>query len=109
MDAVVRGEWGLWKPMWICGFEMVGRTLGIYGFGRVGFGVARRMKPFNIKRVIYHDMYKKEYALGIDAELVDFNTLVAESDILCICCAATPQTIKCEYIIYLLLGYNCFF
>ena len=94
--------------MWICGFEMVGRTLGIYGFGRVGFGVARRMKPFNIKKVIYHDMYKKEYALGIDVELVDFNTLLSESDILCICCAATPQTIKCEYIIYLLLGYNSF-
>ena len=72
--------------------------MGIHGFGRVGFGVARRLKPFNIKRIIYYDMYNKEYASGIGAELVDFRVLLAESDILCICCAATPATIKCKCI-----------
>lgn len=94
MDAVVNGEWGLWKPMWICGFEMGGRTLGLYGFGRVGFGVARRLKPFNIKRIIYHDITNPTYAQHIGAESVDFDTLLKESDIFCVCCAATPQTIK---------------
>lgn len=94
MDAVINGEWGLWKPMWLCGFEMGGRTLGVYGFGRVGFGVARRLKPFNIKRIIYTDITSSMYASRIGAELVDLDTLMKESDILCVCCAATPQTIK---------------
>ncbi|KAK7094161.1 glyoxylate reductase/hydroxypyruvate reductase-like isoform X2 [Littorina saxatilis] len=94
MDAVKNGEWGLWKPMWICGFEMGGRTLGIHGLGRVGFGIARRLKPFNIERIIYHDLYHKEYASSVGATLVDLPTLLAESDMLCICCAPTPQTIK---------------
>jgi glyoxylate/hydroxypyruvate reductase len=103
MDAVYNGEWGLWKPMWICGFEMDGRTLGLYGFGRVGFGVARRLKAFNIKRIIYNDVIKAEYAKHVGAESVDFDTLIKESDILCVCCAATPKTIKCEFCHYLAL------
>ncbi|XP_076472519.1 glyoxylate reductase/hydroxypyruvate reductase-like isoform X2 [Babylonia areolata] len=95
MDAVVRGEWGLWKPMWICGFEMGGRTLGIVGFGRVGFGVARRLKPFNIKEIIYYDVCEKEFGSSIGAKRVQkLDDLLTQSDIVCICCAATPSTIK---------------
>lgn len=94
MNAVIKGEWGLWKPMWICGFEMGGRTLGLYGFGRVGFGVARRLKPFNVSRIIYYDTCQQDYANSVDATLVDMDTLINESDMLCICCSLTPTTKK---------------
>jgi len=83
MEAVKNGEWGLWKPMWICGTEMAGRTLGILGFGRVGFGVARRMKPFGLGRIIYHDLIRASMADDLNAEFVDLETLFAESDFLC--------------------------
>lgn len=67
------------------------KTIGIFGFGRVGFGVARRMKPFGIKRIIYNDLTDVGYAQGL-AQYVSFDELIRESDILCICCGLTAQT-----------------
>ncbi|XP_067658654.1 glyoxylate reductase/hydroxypyruvate reductase-like [Haliotis asinina] len=92
VEAVKAGEWSLWRPMWLLGVESVNRTLGIVGMGRVGFGVARRMKPFGVGRIIYHDEYQPGYAADVGAELVDLDTLLSESDILCICCALTPRS-----------------
>lgn len=94
IDAVINGEWDPQQPMWICGTEMVDKTLGILGFGRVGFGVARRMKPFNVGKIIYHDMFRAGYADTVGAKLVTLEELLQQSDILCICCAVTPQTSK---------------
>lgn len=90
--AVKNGEWGKWKPMWLCGTELSQRTVGIYGLGRIGYGVARRLKPFGIKRIIYNDVCHVSYADDVGAEFVDFDTMVTESDIICICCNLTPQT-----------------
>lgn len=78
--------------MWLCGVEIVGKTLGILGFGRVGFGVARRLKPFGVSRILYHDVSSVSYADDVQAEYASFNKLLKESDILCLCCALTPQT-----------------
>lgn len=87
-----KGEWGLWKPMWICGTEIINRTLGILGFGRVGFGVARRLKPFGVQRILYHDVSKSTLGDDLQAEFVDFDTLVRESDFLVVSCALTGLT-----------------
>lgn len=86
------GEWGKWKPMWLCGVEMKKRTLGILGLGRIGYGVAKRMKPFGVERIIYHDVQKLSFASEFGGEFVEFDDLVKESDILCICCNLNPQT-----------------
>lgn len=90
--AIKSGESGPWKPMWCLGTVSLGKTLGLFGFGRVGFGIARRMKPFGVSRIIYTDVMEATYASGV-AERVPFDELLRESDILCICCAVTPQTI----------------
>ncbi|XP_059163442.1 glyoxylate reductase/hydroxypyruvate reductase-like [Physella acuta] len=94
MQAVEEGKWGLWKPMWICGTEIVNRNLGILGFGRVGFGVARRLKPFGVKRILYHDMVRASFGDDLNAEFVDRDTLFRESDFLVISCALTGLTRK---------------
>ena len=91
VDAVRTGEWSSWKPMWLCGTNMMNKTIGIFGFGRVGFGVARRLKPFGIKEIVYSDVRPMEYAKDI-ASFVSFEDLLSQSDILCICCALTPIT-----------------
>ncbi|KAK6175699.1 hypothetical protein SNE40_014100 [Patella caerulea] len=91
-EAVKNGEWGKWKPMWILGTESLNRTLGIMGMGRVGFGVARRLKPFGVSRIIYHDVTQAAFADDVGAELVSFEDLLKESDLLCVCCALTAQT-----------------
>ncbi|KAH9513426.1 hypothetical protein Btru_032984 [Bulinus truncatus] len=94
VEAVEKGEWGPWKPMWICGTEIVNRTLGILGFGRVGFGVARRLKPFGVKRILYHDMVRASFGDDLHAEFVDQDTLFRESDFLVVSCALTGLTRK---------------
>ncbi|KAK3800410.1 hypothetical protein RRG08_052793 [Elysia crispata] len=91
-EAVKDGQWGKWKPMWICGTEIVNRTLGIIGFGRVGFGVARRLKPFGLKRIIYYDMNKASMGDDLGAELVDMDTLLREADFVIVSCALTGLT-----------------
>ena len=91
LEAVKDGVVNSWKPMWLLGHTVMGKTLGILGLGRVGFGIARRMKPFGLSRLIYNDVFHASYADGI-ADYVTFDELLKESDILCICCAVTPQT-----------------
>lgn len=91
LEAVKSGEIGTWKPMWLLGNTTFGKTVGIFGFGRVGFGIARRMKPFGVSKIIYTDLFDANYAEGI-AERVSFDELLRESDILCICCAVTEKT-----------------
>ena len=86
------GEWGKWKPMWLCGMELSQKTVGILGLGRIGYGVARRLKPFGVRRMLYHDVCHVAYADDIGAEYVDFSTMLKESDFICICCNLTPQT-----------------
>ncbi|XP_076086984.1 glyoxylate reductase/hydroxypyruvate reductase-like [Mytilus galloprovincialis] len=90
--AVHVGEWGKWKPMWLCGVELTNKTVGILGLGRIGYGVAKRLKPFGIERIIYHDVCRVSYADDIGATYVDFPTLLSDSDMICICCNLTPQT-----------------
>ena len=90
--AVKNGEWGKWKPMWLCGIELTQRTVGILGLGRIGYGVARRLKPFGVKNILYHDVCQVSYADDVGAQFVDFDTMAKEADIICICCNLTPQT-----------------
>lgn len=78
--------------MWLCGTELSRKTLGILGLGRIGYGVAKRLKPFGIDRILYNDVCCVSYADDIGASYVDFATLIEESDVIVICCNLTPQT-----------------
>lgn len=82
--------WGFWDYL---GTDPGGRTLGIYGMGRIGRAVARRAAPFGM-RVIYHSRTRlsadDEAALG--AEWTDFDGLIARSDVLSLHARLTPET-----------------
>lgn len=92
MDAVKKGQWGKWKPMWLLGVELHNSVVGILGFGRIGYGVARRLKPFGVSRLVYSDVAPMGYAADLGAEYVTFDEMIRESDFVCICCNLTPQT-----------------
>eukprot|EP00056_Hartaetosiga_gracilis_P000585 m.39121 g.39121 ORF g.39121 m.39121 type:complete len:170 (+) comp10266_c0_seq1:48-557(+) len=36
ITAAKTGEWGTWKPQWLCGMELAGKTCGFIGLGRIG-------------------------------------------------------------------------
>ncbi|HLL83712.1 MAG TPA: D-glycerate dehydrogenase [Longimicrobium sp.] len=82
--------WGFWDYL---GGDLEGRTLGIFGMGRIGRAVARRAAGFGM-RVVYHSRTAlsadDERALG--AERVDFDGLLARSDVLALHAPVTPET-----------------
>jgi len=83
---------GRWERAKFVGVEIRGKTLGVLGLGRIGTEVARRAQSFEM-RIIGHDPWvSEEHADRIGARLVDFDTLLAESDFLTVHTPATAQT-----------------
>ena len=95
-DTVRRGgspSWGLDQPL--MGTDVHGRTLGIYGMGRIGAAVGRRARFGFGMRVLYHSRSPHpavEEEIG--ATWVPFDQLLAESDFLSIHAPGTPETFK---------------
>jgi lactate dehydrogenase-like 2-hydroxyacid dehydrogenase len=93
-DAFVRqGNFKGWEIDMMLGADVHDATLGIVGIGRIGRGVARRAKGFNM-RVLYSDtnplMPDVEAQLG--ATHVDLPRLLAESDFISVHVPLTPET-----------------
>ena len=79
------GRWQQWEIDMMTGHDIHEHTLGIFGLGRIGRGMARRASGFDM-RVIYHDAERatpeEEAEWGV--EYVDRETLFRESDFLSI-------------------------
>jgi glyoxylate reductase len=93
-DQYVRdGSWKLkWSPMLLVGRDVYGKTLGIYGLGRIGIAVAGRAKGFGMK-VIYYDAIRNEEAertQGIEFRRKD--EVIRDSDFLSVHVPLTPET-----------------
>ncbi|XP_069486580.1 glyoxylate reductase/hydroxypyruvate reductase-like [Ambystoma mexicanum] len=87
------GGWGTWKPLWMCGNGLSQSTVGIFGLGRIGEAIAKRLKPFGVKKFLYTDVTPRpEVAANISAEFVSMDELAERSDFITVCCALTPET-----------------
>lgn len=60
-DRLIRsGKWGGWGPMQLLGTDLLGKTLGILGAGRIGSRLSHHcQKGFGMK-VIYYDVKRNE-------------------------------------------------
>ncbi len=87
------GRWAGWGPMLFLGVDVHGKTLGIFGMGRIGQAMARRASGFDM-RVLYTDAARlsAEQEAALNATYVDKATLLAESDFVSIHCPLTPET-----------------
>jgi lactate dehydrogenase-like 2-hydroxyacid dehydrogenase len=89
------GEWRRWTIDLLVGQDIHGKTLGIFGMGRIGQAVARRARGFSM-RILYHDLQPAspmvERELGI--EFVPKEKLLAESDFVSIHVPLLPATVK---------------
>ena len=89
-DRLVRsGRPWEWSPGFMLGREVAGKTLGIVGFGRIGQAVARRAVGFSM-RVITHTRTPPEDRE--DVEIVGFDELLAESDVVSIHLSLSDET-----------------
>ncbi|NWT03436.1 GRHPR reductase, partial [Mionectes macconnelli] len=92
-EQVRSGGWTTWKPLWMCGYGLSDSTVGIIGLGRIGQAVARRLKPFGVKKFLYTGSGPKpENAAEFGAEFVPLTRLAEESDFVVVTCALTPAT-----------------
>lgn len=82
-----------WDPLLLLGDELDGRTVGIYGMGRIGREFARKCRAFDM-RVIYHNRTRvsPEVEAELAARRVPFETLLAESDAISIHAPLTGET-----------------
>ncbi len=73
---------GGWERKKYHGFELLGKTLGIFGLGKIGARVAVRAKAFGM-RILAHDAYLSATSLHVTetgAALVTVDQLLAQSD-----------------------------
>lgn len=93
-EALLRGGgWGPWSPTRFLGRQLTGRTLGVFGMGRIGLALAERARGFGLQ-VHYHNR-SPLLAAGNDAHLTYHRTLeslLAASEVFCVCAPSTPQT-----------------
>jgi D-3-phosphoglycerate dehydrogenase len=85
---------GGWERKKYHGFELMGKTLGILGLGKIGFRVALRAKAFGM-RLLARDAYLSSTSLHVTesgATLVAMDQLLAESDFLSVHLPLTLET-----------------
>ena len=91
--TIEKGEWGFFDPSANLGQELTGKTLGIFGLGKIGFEMARKAKAAFGMPIIYHNRSKNAQAeKELAAQHVDFETLLQQSDVLSVNANLSPST-----------------
>ncbi|MDN3692652.1 D-glycerate dehydrogenase [Chryseobacterium tructae] len=84
-QKVKEGNWGNFDPLHALGQELYGKTLGIFGLGRIGFQMAEKCRKAFDMEIIYHNRRHHEDAeRELGATYVSFDELVRNSDVLSI-------------------------
>jgi glyoxylate reductase len=94
-DRIIRN--GKWRQIYgaydYVGTDLQGKTLGIFGLGRIGSTLAKRAKSFDMK-IIYHNRKQvsknKEKSLGV--KYVTLDKLITQSDVISIHVPHTKET-----------------
>jgi len=90
-DFLRSGQWGAWSPMQLTGQDIYGATIGIIGLGRIAEALVRRAKGFDM-RVLYHNRTRKlDKEKELDIEYADLQSLLKESDFVCILVPYHPE------------------
>lgn len=95
-NAQLRSPEGMrWRLDKDLGTGLFGKTMGVFGMGRIGQAVARRACAFGMD-VIYHNRrpLPSEIEEKYQAQYVDFQTLLENSDVLVVAAPATKDTLK---------------
>lgn len=86
------GKFKCWSPTLFLGQDLVGKTLGIIGAGRIGKTLAKRSIGFDMK-ILYHNRKRdEEMEKMFNAKWVDKDTLLKESDFISLHVPLTKET-----------------
>jgi len=91
--SIIAGEWGFFRPRAYLGQELKGKTLGIFGMGRIGIEMAKRCRGAYGMNIIYCNRSRNlPGEQELSARKVQFDQLLEESDIVSVHCALTSET-----------------
>ncbi len=91
-EVVRRGAYKGWEPDIFLGINLINKTLGIVGLGRIGSMVARRAKGYNMT-ILYNKKTRdeeKEKELGV--QFASLEDLLAKSDFVTMHVPLTEET-----------------
>ncbi len=92
-DRLMRtGKWTGWTPMQLLGLQLRGATLGLFGAGRIGTAVGLRAVGFGMNVIYTNRSRSAALEEQAGARRVEFDELLAESDVLSLHVPLTPET-----------------
>ena len=87
---VRRGAWS--QKLNIKSVGLTGLTLGSVGLGNIGREMFRLLRPFEMRHLATDPFVSADDAAGSGIQLVDLETLMRESDFVCVNCPLAPET-----------------
>ena len=84
---------GQWKRSKYTGVELVDKTVGIIGLGRIGFLVAQRLAAFGVDLIAYDPYVQAARAAQMGVRMVTLEELMAEADFISVHLPKTPETV----------------
>jgi len=90
--SLQEGKWIASELRTVCA-KLDGKTVGLFGFGNIAKFVAKRLSGFDVY-IIYHNRTRLDPVIEqqFNVRYVDFDTLLAQSDILSLHAPLTEQT-----------------
>ncbi|NGM73058.1 2-hydroxyacid dehydrogenase [Sphingobacterium sp. SGL-16] len=94
-NEVREGKWKDFEFMQDLGIELNGKTLGIYGLGRIGLELAKKAKAAYNMNIIYYNRSRNPQAEElVEAKYVNFDELLTQSDVIS---AHTNLSLETQY------------
>lgn len=92
-DQFIRqGKYRSWEPKLLLGMELVGKTLGIVGLGRIGSGVAKRAQAMGMN-IVYYDIRKNpDFEREFQAPHRDLKNVLKTADVVSLHVPLLPTT-----------------
>ena len=81
-----------WKRSSFNGVELLGKTVGVVGLGRIGQLVAQRLAAFETEIIAYDPYLPAARAAQLGIELVDLDDLVSRADFITVHLPKTAET-----------------
>lgn len=91
-DYLRNGNWKTWSPMQLTGQDIYGATLGIIGMGRIGASLAKRARGFDMDILYYNRSRKYDLEEELNLTYTELESLLKQSDFICIMTPYTPET-----------------
>ncbi|NJE76476.1 hydroxyacid dehydrogenase [Thermococcus sp. ES12] len=83
---------GIWAKKQCMGMELEGKTLGIVGFGRIGYSIAKIARALGMNVLLYDPYPNEERAREVGGKFVPLEELLKESDVVTLHVPLVEQT-----------------